>query len=99
MLPPQYIRSPRRPHVCRKMGNSACPSAAQLLASVRSPTEAPYGQASLLLLPASLAIQPQYCSAAAQVISFINDAWGGTRSTDRNLYVNGVDYDGQPSAK
>ncbi|MBV8524300.1 MAG: matrixin family metalloprotease [Acetobacteraceae bacterium] len=27
-------------------------------------------------------------------ISFINDAWGGTSSTDRNLYVNGLTYDG-----
>ncbi len=27
-------------------------------------------------------------------ISFINDAWGGTPDTDRNLYVDGVVYDG-----
>ena len=27
-------------------------------------------------------------------ISFINDAWGGTPSTDRNLYVNSVSLDG-----
>jgi len=27
-------------------------------------------------------------------VSFINDAWGGTASTDRNLYVDAVDYDG-----
>lgn len=27
-------------------------------------------------------------------ISFINDAWGGSAATDRNLYVNGIDYDG-----
>ena len=27
-------------------------------------------------------------------ISFINDAYGGTSSTDRNLYVNSVGYDG-----
>lgn len=27
-------------------------------------------------------------------ISFINDAWGGTPDTDRNLYVNGVDLNG-----
>ena len=26
--------------------------------------------------------------------SFINDAYGGTAATDRNLYVNGVNYDG-----
>lgn len=28
-------------------------------------------------------------------ISFINDAWGGTDTTDRNLYVDRVTYDGQ----
>ena len=28
-------------------------------------------------------------------ISFINDAWGGTPSTDRNLYVTGATLDGQ----
>ena len=28
-------------------------------------------------------------------ISFINDAYGGSSSTDRNLYVNQVSYDGQ----
>lgn len=27
-------------------------------------------------------------------VSFVNDAWGGTPDTDRNLYVNSVDYDG-----
>ena len=27
-------------------------------------------------------------------ISFLNDAWGGTTQTDRNLYVDGVTYDG-----
>ena len=27
-------------------------------------------------------------------ISFLNDAWGGTTQTDRNLYVDGVEYDG-----
>ena len=26
-------------------------------------------------------------------VSFLNDAWGGTASTDRNLYVNDVTYD------
>ena len=31
-------------------------------------------------------------------ISFINDAWGGTASTDRNLYVDGVDLNGTPQA-
>ncbi|MGI4944664.1 MAG: matrixin family metalloprotease [Janthinobacterium lividum] len=29
-------------------------------------------------------------------ISFINDAWGGTSDTDRNLYVDGVDLNGTP---
>ena len=28
-------------------------------------------------------------------ISFVNDAWGGTASTDRNLYVKSVSLDGQ----
>ncbi len=28
-------------------------------------------------------------------ISFINDAYGGTAATDRNLYIDGVSYDGQ----
>ena len=27
-------------------------------------------------------------------VTFINDAWGGTAATDRNLYVNSVSYDG-----
>jgi hypothetical protein len=27
-------------------------------------------------------------------VSFLNDAYGGTPATDRNLYVNGVNYDG-----
>ncbi len=27
-------------------------------------------------------------------VSFLNDAYGGTPTTDRNLYVNGVSYDG-----
>jgi len=26
------------------------------------------------------------------VVSFINDAWGGSPQTDRNLYVNSIDY-------
>jgi len=30
-------------------------------------------------------------------VQFINDAWGGTAATDRNLYVNGVSLDGQAS--
>ena len=28
-------------------------------------------------------------------VQFLNDAWGGTAATDRNLYVNGVSLDGQ----
>ncbi len=28
------------------------------------------------------------------VVTFLNDAWGGSPSTDRNLYVNSVQYDG-----
>jgi hypothetical protein len=28
-------------------------------------------------------------------IAFTNDAWGGTAATDRNLYVNGLDVNGQ----
>ncbi|MBV9655854.1 MAG: right-handed parallel beta-helix repeat-containing protein [Acetobacteraceae bacterium] len=33
-------------------------------------------------------------------VTFLNDAWGGTPSTDRNLYVDSIDYDGvaYPSA-
>ena len=31
-------------------------------------------------------------------ISFINDAWGGSAATDRNLYVNSVSYDGRAAA-
>jgi endoglucanase len=27
-------------------------------------------------------------------VEFINDAWGGTAATDRNLYVNSITYDG-----
>ena len=27
-------------------------------------------------------------------VTFINDAWGGSNATDRNLYVNAVNYDG-----
>ncbi len=31
-------------------------------------------------------------------VSFLNDAWGGTSSTDRNLYVKGIDVSGSPVA-
>jgi hypothetical protein len=32
--------------------------------------------------------------AHAVAVNFLNDAYGGTATTDRNLYVNGVTYDG-----
>lgn len=36
----------------------------------------------------------------AVMVTFTNDAWGGTSSTDRNLYVNGVALDGNaPTAQ
>ena len=31
-------------------------------------------------------------------VSFLNDAWGGTSSTDRNLYVKGIDVNASPVA-
>lgn len=31
-------------------------------------------------------------------VSFLNDAWGGTSATDRNLYVKGIDISGTPVA-
>ena len=31
-------------------------------------------------------------------VSFLNDAYGGTSSTDRNLYVKGIDVSGPPAA-
>ncbi len=31
-------------------------------------------------------------------VNFLNDAWGGTASTDRNLYVDGITYNGQAAA-
>ncbi|TPG35571.1 hypothetical protein EAH89_30520 [Roseomonas nepalensis] len=31
-------------------------------------------------------------------VSFLNDAWGGSASTDRNLYVDGVTYNGKAVA-
>ena len=30
----------------------------------------------------------------AVAVNFLNDAWGGTAATDRNLYVNGISYNG-----
>jgi Ca2+-binding RTX toxin-like protein len=32
--------------------------------------------------------------AHAVAVNFLNDAWGGTAATDRNLYVNAISYDG-----
>ena len=32
-------------------------------------------------------------------VNFLNDASGGTAATDRNLYVNGLSYDGTPPAR
>ena len=32
--------------------------------------------------------------AHAVAVNFLNDAWGGSAATDRNLYVNGITYDG-----
>ena len=32
-------------------------------------------------------------------VRFINDAWGGTANTDRNLYVNGIDYNSVSAPK
>jgi hypothetical protein len=31
-------------------------------------------------------------------VNYLNDAWGGTASTDRNLYVNGISLDGTASS-
>lgn len=31
-------------------------------------------------------------------VTFLNDAWGGTSSTDRNLYVDSLSYDGRAAA-
>lgn len=31
-------------------------------------------------------------------VAFINDAWGGTAATDRNLYLDGLTYDGNAAA-
>jgi len=31
-------------------------------------------------------------------VSFLNDAWGGTATTDRNLYVDGIEVDAKPMA-
>jgi len=31
-------------------------------------------------------------------VTFVNDAWGGTASTDRNLFLNGATYNGQSVA-
>jgi hypothetical protein len=31
-------------------------------------------------------------------VTFLNDAWGGTQATDRNLYVDGIDFNGHAVA-
>ena len=31
-------------------------------------------------------------------VNFLNDAWGGTAATDRNLYVDGITYNGQAAS-
>ncbi len=41
---------------------------------------------------------PESMSPHDIAISFINDAWGGTASTDRNLYVNSMQFDRQSVA-
>ena len=47
----------------------------------------------------TVAISGNWGAGAHKVdVSFINDAWGGTAATDRNLYVNQVTYDGVASA-
>ena len=38
---------------------------------------------------------PENFSAHDIAVSFVNDAYGGSASTDRNLYVNSVTLDGQ----
>jgi hypothetical protein len=46
----------------------------------------------------AVSIQGNWGAGAHTVgISFLNDAWGGTASTDRNLYVGRVSYDGAAS--
>jgi hypothetical protein len=46
----------------------------------------------------AVSIQGSWGAGAHTVgISFLNDAWGGTASTDRNLYVGRVSYDGAAS--
>ena len=46
----------------------------------------------------SVSLSGQWGPGAHDVgVQFINDAWGGTAATDRNLYVNGATLDGQAS--
>ena len=46
----------------------------------------------------SVSLSGQWGPGAHDVgVQFLNDAWGGTAATDRNLYVNGVALDGQAS--
>jgi beta-glucanase (GH16 family) len=47
----------------------------------------------------SVTLTGQWGAGAHDVgVQFINDAYGGTGTTDRNLYVNGMTFDGQTSA-
>ncbi len=47
----------------------------------------------------SVSLAGQWGAGAHDVgVQFINDAWGGTSTTDRNLYVGAVAFDGQASA-
>lgn len=41
---------------------------------------------------------PETFSAHDLAVTFLNDAYGGSPSTDRNLYVDAVQFDGQPVA-
>ncbi|MFC0388996.1 carbohydrate-binding domain-containing protein, partial [Muricoccus vinaceus] len=44
----------------------------------------------------TVTVKGNWGSAAHKVeVSFLNDAWGGTSSTDRNLYVDSITYGGK----
>jgi hypothetical protein len=51
------------------------------------------GQTQALVLPGPYALGAHTVS-----VTFINDAYGGTASTDRNLYVDGLSFDGKSYA-
>ena len=47
----------------------------------------------------TLTLKGDWAAGAHQVsVEFLNDAWGGTSETDRNLYVEGAAYNGQAVA-